>query len=80
MLVLTRKLNERIIIGDAIEVSVLAISRDKIKLGIHAPRAISVHRKEVYDLIHQENALASTMGNDSIDTAIEVIKKTKVFL
>jgi carbon storage regulator len=80
MLVLSRKLNERIIIGDAIEVSVLSISRDKIKLGIHAPRAVSVHRKEVYDLIHKENVLAAKMDNDSIDTAIDVIKSTKVSL
>jgi carbon storage regulator len=80
MLVLSRKLNERIIIGDAIEVSVLSISRDKIKLGIHAPRVISVHRKEVYDLIHKENALASRMDNNSIETAIDVINNAKVSL
>jgi len=80
MLVLSRKLNERIIIGDAIEVSVLSISRDKVKLGIYAPRVVSVHRKEVYDLIHKENALAAKMDSNSIDTAIDVIKNTKVSL
>ena len=48
MLVLTRKTNQSIMIGDDIEVSVLAVSRDKIRLGITAPREVPVFRKEVY--------------------------------
>ena len=48
MLVLTRKTNQSIMIGDDIEVSVLAVSRDKIRLGITAPRDVPVFRKEVY--------------------------------
>jgi carbon storage regulator len=48
MLVLTRKTNQSIMIGDDIEVSVLAVSRDKIRLGITAPRDIPVYRREVY--------------------------------
>ena len=48
MLVLTRKTNQSIMIGDEIEVSVLAVSRDKIRLGITAPKDIPVYRKEVY--------------------------------
>jgi len=48
MLVLTRKKNQSIMIGDEIEVSVLAVSRDKIRLGISAPRDVPVFRKEVY--------------------------------
>ena len=48
MLVLTRKTNQSIMIGDDIEVTVLAVSKDKIRLGITAPREISVFRKEVY--------------------------------
>lgn len=48
MLVLTRKTNQSIMIGDEIEISVLAISKDKIRLGIGAPRDIPVYRKEVY--------------------------------
>lgn len=48
MLVLTRKTNQSIMIGDEIEVSVLAVSRDKIRLGISAPRDVPVYRKEVY--------------------------------
>ena len=48
MLVLTRKTNQSIMIGDDVEVTVLAVSRDKIRLGITAPKDIPVYRKEVY--------------------------------
>jgi carbon storage regulator len=56
MLVLTRKTNQSIMIGDDIEVSVLAVSRDKIRLGITAPRDIPVYRREVYLSIKGEAA------------------------
>ena len=58
MLVLTRKTNQSIMIGDDIEVSVLAVSRDKIRLGITAPRDVPVFRKEVYLSIKKESAAA----------------------
>ena len=48
MLVLTRKTNQSIMIGDDVEVTVLAVAKDKIRIGITAPREISVFRKEVY--------------------------------
>ena len=54
MLVLTRKTNQSIMIGDDIEVSVLAVSRDKIRLGITAPKDVPVFRKEVYLSIQGE--------------------------
>ena len=54
MLVLTRKTNQSIMIGDEVEVSVLAVSRDKIRLGISAPREVPVFRKEVYLSIQEE--------------------------
>jgi|SRR5215210_2561231 len=54
MLVLTRKTNQSIMIGDDVEVSVLAVSRDKIRLGITAPRDVPVFRKEVYLSIKDE--------------------------
>ena len=55
MLVLTRRLNEAIQIGEDIEVKILAIEGDQIKLGISAPKEIDVHRKEVYLDIQKEN-------------------------
>lgn len=54
MLVLTRKGNQSIMIGDDIEVSVLAIMGEKVRIGIEAPRAVPVFRKEVYVEIHQD--------------------------
>jgi carbon storage regulator len=56
MLVLTRKTNQSIMIGDDVEVTVLAVSRDKIRLGITAPKDVPVYRKEVYLSIKGENA------------------------
>ncbi len=58
MLVLARRLNESIIIGDDIEVVVIDIKGDQVKLGIKAPKKITVHRKEIYDEIQQENIAA----------------------
>ncbi|HHZ19610.1 MAG TPA: carbon storage regulator CsrA [Firmicutes bacterium] len=59
MLVLTRKLNESIMIGDNVKVTVVDVKGDQVKLGITAPRQISVHREEVYLEILKENQLAS---------------------
>ena len=59
MLVLSRQRDETIMIGDDIEVTVVDIRGDKVRLGINAPREISVHRKEVYDAIRRENRAAA---------------------
>jgi carbon storage regulator len=53
VLVLTRKSNQSIMIGDEIEVSVLAIMGEKVRIGIDAPRSVPVFRKEVYLEIHE---------------------------
>lgn len=58
MLVLTRKLQESIMIGDDIEIQVLSIEGDQVKLGINAPKHIDVHRKELYLSIQNENEQA----------------------
>ncbi|MFW5770590.1 MAG: carbon storage regulator CsrA [Spirochaetota bacterium] len=58
MLVLARKINESIMIGDDIELVVIDIKGDQVKLGIRAPKNITVHRKEIYEEIQQENIAA----------------------
>ncbi|MGH2985731.1 MAG: carbon storage regulator CsrA [Solirubrobacterales bacterium] len=71
MLVLTRKTNQSIMIGDDVEVSVLAVSRDKIRLGITAPREVPVFRKEVYLSIKGEEAAEE--DDDPSDTVSEAL-------
>ena len=73
MLVLTRKKNEHIQIGEDIEISILAIEGDQIKIGIQAPRHIDIHRKEIYIAIQQENAEA--VNEFSFDQLKEVLPK-----
>lgn len=67
MLVLTRKSNEAIKIGDDIEVTILAIEGDQIKLGIDAPKSIDIHRKEIYLEIQRQNNEAANLTLDVID-------------
>ena len=55
MLVLSRKKDEKIIIGDSISIMVVEIRGDKVRLGIDAPKEISVHRREVYEAIKRQN-------------------------
>ena len=66
MLVLSRQRDETIMIGDDIEVTVVDIRGDKVRLGINAPKAISVHRKEVYDAIKKENKAAAAVKPEDL--------------
>jgi cytosine deaminase len=66
MLVLARQRDEAIMIGDDIEVSVVDIRGDKVRIGINAPRSVSVHRKEIYEAIHNENKLAGAIKAEDV--------------
>lgn len=70
MLALTRKLSESIVIGNEIEVTILEIKGDQVKIGINAPKSIPVYRKEIYLQIQQSNKESA----DS-ETNVEVLKK-----
>ena len=79
MLVLTRKSNQSIMIGDDIEVSVLAIMGEKVRIGIQAPRDIPVFRKEVYLEIQQERGVdgAEPKGaREEVDAALRGLGET----
>lgn len=56
MLVLSRKKNESVVINDNITIVIVEIRGDKVRLGIEAPKDVPVHRKEIYDAIHQMQA------------------------
>jgi carbon storage regulator len=70
MLVLTRKGNQSIMIGDDIEVSVLAIMGEKVRIGIQAPRDVPVFRKEVYLEIQEEQVTDGKDARGEVDAAL----------
>lgn len=73
MLVLTRKKDQTIVINDDIEITVLDIQGDQVRIGINAPRSVSIHRKEIFLEIKQENKKASEVGNISLE---EILKNS----
>src|SRR3954469_23259242 len=66
MLVLARQRDQTVIIGDDIEVTVVDVRGDKVRLGISAPKHVSVHRKEVYEAIRRENQAAARVRPEDV--------------
>ncbi|RKX83751.1 MAG: carbon storage regulator [Spirochaetes bacterium] len=64
MLILARKKNERIIIDDQIEISIIEIKGDQVKIGINAPRSVKIFRHEVYLAIQEANKAALTSSTE----------------
>ncbi|MEJ2636694.1 MAG: carbon storage regulator CsrA [Calditrichia bacterium] len=77
MLVLTRRLGESINIGDNIKITVVDIDGKQVKIGIEAPRDISIFREEVYERIKQENIRAADASSDELKKAAQIFKKSK---
>ena len=78
MLVLSRKTNESIIIGENIEILVVEIKGDQVKLGIKAPKDVSLYRGEIYDAIQKENKeAAKTMLTGDIESLLQKKKGNK---
>ncbi|MCQ2911299.1 MAG: carbon storage regulator CsrA [Clostridia bacterium] len=78
MLVLSRKKGESIVIGDEIEVSIVDIQAEQVKLAINAPRHISVHRKEIYLQIQEENKASANSNSKAFDMLNSIVKKETV--
>ncbi|MCH8260660.1 MAG: carbon storage regulator CsrA [Planctomycetes bacterium] len=76
MLVLSRQRDETIMIGDDIELTVVDIRGDKVRLGIKAAPEIAIHRKEVYDAIKRENEQAAQLAEGAVSAFSENIKPT----
>ncbi len=75
MLVLSRQRDETIMIGDEIEITVVDIRGDKVRLGITAPTRIAVHRKEVYEAIKKENEQAAAFNDRLNNGDLDVIRR-----
>ena len=77
MLILTRKENESIMVGDQIEIIITKVESDRVKVGIKAPSFISVHRKEVYEDIRKENIAAVRIDIGMLQEASQFLQKKK---
>jgi len=77
MLVLSRKIDECIMIGDQIEISIVDIKGDQVKLGISAPSSVKVYRKEVYQAIQRENIEAARVKPSALPSLDDLLPKEK---
>ena len=74
MLILTRKLGERITIGDDISVTLLEIKGSQVRLGIEAPKGIGIYRQEIYERIRQQNLKASEVTASDLSEADSLLR------
>lgn len=77
MLALSRKVNESIMLGNDIEVTILEIKGDQVKIGIKAPKNVSIFRKEIYVQIEEENKKAAeqTADRETIEKTLDTLLK-----
>lgn len=75
MLVLSRKLDQSLVLGDDVVITVLGIDGDRVKLGIDAPRGISVLRRELYDQVKLANAGAATADRGALQRVAAALRK-----
>jgi carbon storage regulator len=77
MLVLSRQRDESIMVGDNVQITIVDIRGDKVRLGIVAPAEIPVHRKEVYDAIQRENRKAAEVSREDLPVAAARPRNTR---
>jgi len=78
MLVLSRRRDQAIMIGDDVEITVVDIRGDKVRLGIKAPTTVAVHRREVFDAIREENQAAAKLQQSDLDLTAQPIADRSV--
>jgi len=75
VLILTRKLNESLIIDDQIVITILGFEGERVKIGITAPREIAVHRKELWDAIQEQNQIAENLAKEEKPDKLEELRQ-----
>lgn len=78
MLILTRKVGEQITIGNDIQIKVIEINGNNVRLGIEAPKTVSVLRREIYEKIQKENILSSESSASDIEEAAQLWEKNSL--
>lgn len=71
MLILTRRVGENVIVGDDIVISVIEVRGDAVRIGIQAPRALSVHREEVWLELRRANELAASPSDEAVGATVQ---------
>jgi len=77
MLVLTRKKGQALMIGQDIELSIIDIQGDQVRIGINAPKSVTIHRKEIYEEIRKENLSAAAGKETDIQALNDMFAKNK---
>lgn len=75
MLVLSRKRDESIMIGDDVEITVIDVRGDTVKMGVSAPKSIAVYRKEVYEAIQRENVAAARSAGQDLTSIAKALRR-----
>ncbi len=78
MLILSRKIDQQIKIGDDISITIIEVRGDQVKIGVEAPRDVKVFRQEVFNAIKNENAAASNVNSEKIGSLSSMFKNEKV--
>lgn len=71
MLVLSRKKDQAIMIGDSIELTIIEVQGDQVRIGINAPKNVSIFRKELFIEIQEENKKAASIGMSKLDSILK---------
>ena len=78
MLVLARKVGEKIILNDNIEIIILDSNQNSVRIGVNAPKDVTVYREELYREIKNANKISNTVSTDSISQLCELVDNKKI--
>ncbi len=71
MLILTRRVGEKVVVGDDIVISIVDVRGDSVRIGIEAPKSVSVHRQEVWVALQAANSAAAASTDDAVNAVVE---------